>query len=181
MSRPMRVKTPILKITLIIVLAVAAAVIYFSTRKAPQPAAEKQNAGQEIKTRKITIYYYDPQADKDESGNVLCTRAGLVPLAREIPLTNTPIQDAINLLLKGDLTAGEKQSGITTEFPLPGLVLIGADLAGGILTLEFDDPLNKTGGGACRSGVLWFQIEATARQAAGVDRVRFVPDTLFQP
>jgi hypothetical protein len=173
--------TPILKIALIGVLAVAAAVIYFSTRKAPEPAAEKQNARLEIKTRKITIYYYDPQADKDESGNVLCTRAGLAPLAREIPLTNTPVQDAINLLLKGGLTALEKQSGITTEFPLPGLVLTGADLAGGILTLEFDDPLNKTSGGSCRAGVLWFQIEATARQAAGVDHVRFVPDTLFQP
>lgn len=173
--------TPIVKITLIIVLAVAAAVIYFSTRKAPVPTDEKQDVRQETKTRKITIYYYNPQADKDESGNVLCTRAGLAPLAREIPLTKTPIQDAINLLLKGGLTASEKQAGITTEFPLPGLVLIGADLAGGILTLEFDDPLNRTSGGSCRAGVLWFQIEATARQAAGADRVRFLPDTLFQP
>jgi len=175
-----------MKKTMIIILAVAAAVIaaaaiYFSTRKAPQPAAGRRNAGQEIKTRKITIYYYDPQADKDESGNVMCSRAGLAPLVREIPLTKTPIQDAINLLLKGDLTASEKQAGITTEFPLPGLVLKGADLAGGILTLEFDDPQNKTSGGSCRAGVLWFQIEATARQAAGVDRVRFVPETLFQP
>ncbi len=175
-----------MKKSIIMVLAVAAAVIaaaviYFSTRKAPEPAAEKQKAGQEIKTRKITLYYYNPQADKDESGNVLCTRAGLAPLAREIPLTKTPIQDAINLLLRGDLTASEKQAGITTEFPLPGLVLIGANLASGFLTLEFDDPQNKTSGGSCRAGVLWFQIEATAKAAAGVDRVRFVPETLFQP
>lgn len=175
-----------MKKSTIIFLAVAAvmfagAVLYFSTIKAPELADENQNNRREIKTWKITLYYYNPQADKDKSGNVLCSRAGLAPVLREIPLTKTPIQDALNLLLKGDLTESEKQAGIAPEFPLPGLALKGVNLAGGILSLAFDDPQNKTSGGACRAGVLWFQIEATARQFAGVRQVRFIPETLFQP
>lgn len=175
-----------MKKSIIIFLAVAAAIVagvifYFSTMRAPELPDENQNISQEIKTRKITLYYYNPQKDKDESGNVLCSRAGLAPVLREIPLTKTPIWDAINLLLKGDLTESEKQAGIAWEFPLPGLALKGVNLAGGILVLEFADPQNKTSGGACRAGVLWFQIEATARQFAGVRQVRFIPETLFQP
>lgn len=177
-----------MKKLLIIFLAVAAVIIagvvfYFSTIKAPELADENenQNNSQEIKTRKITLYFYNPQADKDESGNVMCSRAGLAPVLRKIPLTKTLIQDAINLLLKGDLKESEKQAGIAPEFPLPGLALKGVNLTGGILSLEFDDPQNKTSGGACRAGVLWFQIEATARQFAGVHQVRFIPETLFQP
>jgi len=174
-------KKKIILFLLPVAAVIAGALVYFSTRKAPEPAAGKQNAGREIQTRQITLYYYNPQTDKDGAGNVLCTRAGLAPLLREIPLTKTPIQDAINLLLKGDLTASERQAGITTDFPLSGLVLKGANLANGILTLEFADPQNVTSGGSCRAGVLWFQIEATAKKVAGVDRVRFIPETLFQP
>jgi hypothetical protein len=174
-------KKPIILFLAALAVVIAVSAFYILTMKAPKSAAGNEPVGRKINVREITLYYYNPHADMDESGNVLCSRAGLVPLAREIPLTKTPIQDTLHLLLKGDLTASEKQAGITTEFPLPGLVLKGAALAGGILTLEFDDAQNKTSGGSCRAGVLWFQIEATAKQVAGVERVRFVPETLFQP
>lgn len=129
----------------------------------------------------VQLYYYDPAKDTDEAGNVLCSRRGLVAVPRRIIKTATPIQDAINELLKGKLTPQEKASGVTTEFPLPGVSLKGANLKNGVLTLEFTDLQNKTGGGSCRVGILWFQIEATAKQFAGVESVLFKPDELFQP
>ena len=132
-------------------------------------------------TQSVKLYYYNPKLDKDASGNVLCSSQGLVAVDREIPKTITPIQDTIKLLLLGQLTAAEKAQGITTEFPLAGVSLLGANLSQGILTLEFADPQNKTGGGSCRVTVLWKQIEATAKQFAGVTTVKFKPDTLFQP
>jgi hypothetical protein len=58
---------------------------------------------------------------------------------------------------------------------------MGANLKEGILTLEFADPQNKTGGGACRTGILRGQIETTAKQFDGVNEVRFIPEELFQP
>ena len=81
-------------------------------------------------------------------------------ITKEIPITQTPIQDTIKLLLKGkeNLTQQDIQNGITTEFPLPEFTLIQANLSnaenGGILTLKFNDPLNKTNGGACRVKIL---------------------------
>lgn len=131
--------------------------------------------------RIVSLYYYDPELDKDETGNVLCSRNGLVEVNRTIPVTQTPIQDAIKLLIKGELTEEEISRGITTEYPLSGLSLKGASLNSGALTLEFDDPENKTGGGSCRVGILWFQIEATAKQFPEVKNVRFLPEELFQP
>jgi hypothetical protein len=129
----------------------------------------------------IKLFYYDSNKDKDESGNILCSRQGLVAVEREIPVTNTPIQDSVRLLLQGNLTAQEKSQGLSTEYPLPGVALLGANLKNGILTLEFSDPQNKTGGGSCRVGVLWFQIEATAKQFLEIKEVKFKPEEIFQP
>lgn len=132
-------------------------------------------------TREIYLYYYNPDNDKDEAENLMCSPAGLVAVSREIAITQTPIQDAINLLIKGELSENEAAAGITTEFPLEGLALAGANLADGVLTLEFSDPQNKTSGGSCRAGILWAQIEATAKQFDGVNQARFAPEDLFQP
>lgn len=131
--------------------------------------------------RTINLYYYNLEFDRDDEGNVLCSRKGLAPVEREIPLTITPIKDAVNLLLKGELTAQEQARNIATEYPLEGLALKKAVLKDGVLTLEFDDPLRKTVGGSCRVGILWFQIEATAKQFPEVKEVKFHPEELFQP
>jgi len=132
-------------------------------------------------SKTVKLYYYNPEQDKDESGNIQCSRDGLVAVEREIPVTKTPIQDTIKLLIAGQLTDTEKSQGITTEYPLEGFSLKGASLKDGVLTLEFEDPNYKTGGGSCRVGILWFQIEATAKQFSEVQKVRFLPEELFQP
>ncbi len=131
--------------------------------------------------REISLYYYNPENDKDEAGNVKCSSAGLVAVPRQIAVAQTPVQDAVNLLIKGELADEEIAAGIITEFPLEGLELRGANLADGVLTLEFADPQNKTGGGACRVGILRAQIEATAKQFEDLGEVRFIPENLFQP
>lgn len=132
------------------------------------------------KERTVSLYYYNPANDQGPGG-AQCSRNGLVAVQRSIPVTTTPIQDTVNLLLQGQLTEAERAQGITTEFPLPGLTLTGASLNSGVLTLQFEDPQNRTGGGSCRVGILWFQIEATAKQFPEVTEVRFTPEELFQP
>jgi spore germination protein GerM len=132
-------------------------------------------------TENIMLYYYDPKKDSDESGNVMCTEKGLVPVARKIPSSGSLIEDATRLLLAGKLTAEERANGITTEYPLPGVELKSAAMENGILTLEFADPNNKTSGGSCRAGILRLQVEATAKQFPGVKSVRFLPEDIFQP
>ncbi len=136
---------------------------------------------EKLATRKVLLYYYNPQKDKDELGNIKCSKDGLVPIEREIPKTQTPIQETIKILLKGELTPQEKARGITTEYPLEGFSLKAASLQNGVLTLTFDDPNNRSVGGSCRVGILWFQIEATAKQFPQVKQVKFSPEELFQP
>lgn len=129
----------------------------------------------------VKLFYYNSKLDRDESGNILCSRKGLVAVERKIPITKTPIQDAINFLISGQLTNEEKSQGINTEYPLKGFSLKGTSLKDGVLTLEFDDSNNKTVGGSCRVGILWFQIETTAKQFPEVKAVHFFPEELFQP
>lgn len=131
-------------------------------------------------TRDIKLYFYNENKDKDASGNIKCSADGLVAINRTIPLTNTPIQDAVKELLKGP-TAAERTQVPGTEFPLPGVTLTGASLSGGVLTLAFNDPQNSTSGGSCRISILDAQIEATAKQFGGVTSVRYSPSELFQP
>jgi len=135
-------------------------------------------------SQQILLYYYDPELDRDASGNIQCTNAGLVPVQRKLPISlfgEALIEETIRLLIAGELTAEERGQGITTEFPIEDLVLTGATLIGGELTLSFEDPGFRTSGGACRAAILWAQIEATALQFPGVEQVRFSPEDLFQP
>lgn len=132
--------------------------------------------------RSVELYYYNPNLDKDAQGNILCSAKGLVPVARSIPVTQTPLQDTLRLLLRGELTAAERSRGISTEFPLPSVTLDSASLSSnGTLTVKLLDPLERTSGGACRASILRAQVEATARQFPNVKTVRFSPETLFQP
>ena len=169
-------------LSVVLLIGLVFALIFFTDFfRAPAPPQDGSNNEGNTLERQIQLYYYNPNNDKDGAGNVMCSRAGLVPVARRIPVTSTPVQDAVKLLLRGELLESEKNAGITTEFPLPALELVGADLDNGILTLEFSDPNNVTSGGACRAGILWFQVEVTAKQFPEVNEVRYLPETLFQP
>lgn len=161
-------------------------VFLFNGKTAPAPASDEQTTDNtiqagEVKERAVSLFYYNPSKDSDASLNVNCTKKGLVAVERKIPITKTPIQDTIRLLLQGQLIAAERAAGLTTEYPLSGLALTGASLKDGILTLSFVDPNSKTGGGSCRVSVLWMQIEETAKQFLEVKQVRFLPEELFQP
>ena len=134
-----------------------------------------------VQTRQIRLYYYNESKDKNAAGNILCSTQGLEQVERQTPLTVTPIQDAVKLLLRGELTTSERARGITTEFPLSGLELRTASLSNNILNLTFVDPQNQTSGGSCRINILRAQIEATAKQFGGVAQVRLLPTALFQP
>lgn len=129
----------------------------------------------------VKLYYYNSELDRDDSGNILCSRQGLVAVERQAPTTGDLIAGTIRLLLEGDINAEERARGISSEYPLEGLDLKNSVLENGKLTLSFDDPNNKTGGGSCRVGILWFQIEATAKQFPEVKEARFMPEELFQP
>jgi hypothetical protein len=155
----------------VLIILIATSVAYFLYN----------NQERQVSTKNVKLYYYNPALDEDESGNLLCSRQGLVYVERKIPNTGTVIQDTINLLLRGDLTQKEREAGISTEYPLEGFSLSSVSLDGGDLTLFFDDPNNKTTGGSCRVGILWFQIEATAEQFPEVQNVFFSPEDLFQP
>jgi hypothetical protein len=135
-------------------------------------------------TQKVLLYYYNAEQDKDEQGNIKCSQDGLVAIEKAVSVNQTSIPDVINLLLKGkeNLTTEQELEGTTTEFPLEGLSLSQTNLkADGTLVLTFEDPLHQTSGGSCRAGILWFQIEETAKQFDGVERVEFMPEELFQP
>ncbi len=137
--------------------------------------------GDTSRTRIIKLFYYNKSKDMDSSGNIMCSEKGLESIERQIPMSITPIQDAIKLLLQGELTFTERGRGIETEFPLSGLELVSTSLSNGSLTLTFADPQNRTSGGSCRANILRAQVEATARQFGGVKEVRLAPAELFQP
>jgi uncharacterized protein YbaR (Trm112 family) len=58
---------------------------------------------------KVKLYYYNSENDKDETGNIKCSRDGLVSVERTITKTKTPIQDTIKLLLEGKINEERRQ------------------------------------------------------------------------
>jgi len=141
-----------------------------------------EDYSEEPGTREIKLYYYNIERDKEiNSGAVGCSENAVLGVNREIPVSSTPIQDTINLLIKGELTEQEKDSGFSTEFPNPDFKLLGANLKDGVLTLEFTEVPGFTTGGACRVGILAAEITKTAKQFTEVNEVVFKPESLFQP
>ena len=180
-----KISNLIVIVILVIILAVVG-VIYNQTRYSAIPTdtdKEPTATEEEIEQRTVQFYYYNRVRDLELSGgeNVGCSRDAVLPVERKIPVTVTPIQDTIRLLLRGELTLAERTDGFTTEFPGSGLILVGANLENGSLTLGFSDPNNFTTGGSCRVSLLWAQIEKTALQFTEVRQVRFIPEELFQP
>ena len=134
---------------------------------------------EEAAEREVSLHYYNPALDQGPGG-AQCTSSGLVSVQRNLPGDAT-VAEVIELLLKGELSEEELAQGIETEFPLEGVELVSAVQEGEALTLTFNDPQNRTSGGACRVSVLWLQIEATAKEFSGASEVLFVPEELFQP
>ena len=129
----------------------------------------------------VQLFYYSAERDSDATGNVMCSKQGLVAVMRSVPRASATPEAAVRLLLEGGLSEEERAGGLSTEYPLSGLTLQSASINNGVLTLTLSDLENKTSGGACRAGVLWYQIEATALQFPEVHEVRFMPEYLFQP
>jgi hypothetical protein len=126
---------------------------------------------------KIQLFYYNKLEDKD----IECGIKYVLPIEREIDLTQTPLQDAINLLIKGEITQEEKEKGFITEFPNEDFKLISANLKEGVLYLEFTEVPGFTSGGSCRVSILANQIIKTAKQFLGVNEVILLPESIFQP
>ena len=103
----------------------------------------------------IHLYYYNPEKDKDAGGNSMCSKQGLQQVERVLPHTETPLQEAIKLLLHGEISDEEDTAGMTREFPMIGVRLENATIQDGLATLTFSDPRNKTSGGSCRVSILW--------------------------
>lgn len=142
---------------------------------------DQEESPADIASRTVQLFYYNPAQDTDVTGNVMCSRDGLVAVSRPLA-SRTPIKDTITLLLRGELTDVERMAGITTEFPLEGVTLLSVALSDdGILRVALSDPYNRLTGGSCRTAILAGQIVATVEQFSEVREVVFVPDTLFQP
>jgi len=133
------------------------------------------------RTMKVSLYYYNELLDRALNNDVSCDAAAVIPVERTIVYTQSPINDVIRLLIRGELTKAEKDKGFKTEFPGRELLFQGARLDNGVLYLKFSDPSGFTTGGSCRVSLLKAQIEKTAMQFETVKRVVFEPETLFQP
>jgi hypothetical protein len=122
-----------------------------------------------------------PNDVKNPNSSNTCVVTASEYVTRSVPVTKTPIQDAINLLIQGNLTSAEKSAGFETSFPNANFKLKGSNLKNGVLTLEFTEVPGFTSGGSCAMSMLKSQIEMTAKQFSGVSSVKIIPETLFQP
>lgn len=150
---------------------------YF-TRMLDQSEVEKVQ--EDVPTMDVVLYYYMADNDTDGDGNSLCSRNGLIAVKRTLPV-GSRVEDTLNLLLSGALSEDERREDITTEFPLSGLSVERVLHEEGKVIITLDDTNNKTRGGACRTALLWYQIEATMLQFDDVVDVEFRPNDLFQP
>lgn len=126
------------------------------------------------KKEKVSLFYY---AGKEST----CDYQFVMPVEREIPASGNIIEDTVELLIKGQLTEGEKAGGFTTDLPNADFKLLASNLSdSGTLTLKFTEVPGLTSGDSCRVGLLMEEILKTVRQFPQVKRIVFQPDSLFE-
>jgi len=131
---------------------------------------------------KVALYYFNQTEDQKLSLEQQVNVNSILPVYRIFPASKNLLVDVINELLKGNLTAIEKQQGFITEFPNSKFALRGAELIpDGTLALSFTEVPGFTDGWSARMLILRNVIEKTALQFPGVNKVTFTPETLFQP
>ena len=181
---------PILSICFLIVISFAAYAGYqwytlSNENKVLEDEIAQLNAITEeetdVETRTVSLFYYNLEADKDISESIPCSDNAVLPVEREIPLTQTPIRDTLDLLLEGILTDEEIADGFQTEFPNESFKISSINLDEGVLYIEFTDAPDFVSGGSCRTGLLDTQIRKTALQFSEVDSVEYLDKGLFQP
>lgn len=126
----------------------------------------------------VKLYFYNSNFDHKRD----CLEDAVLPVEREIPRTETPIKDTIELLLRG-VTPEESAEGFGSEFPYAGFKLLGASLNNGVLNLNFPEISSFTSGGSCRVGLLNAQLDKTAKQFPEVKEVTYNNQKwgMFQP
>lgn len=130
-----------------------------------------------VNKKSVKLFYYNRMADPDVS----CSDDAVQSVEREIGITKSPIKDTMELLIRGEISDAERDAGFMSEFPIEGLKLKGVNLKEGVLSVEFADSMNKTGGGSCKVNLMRAQIEKTAKQFAEVEEVKILPEEAFQP
>lgn len=131
---------------------------------------------------KVALYYFNQTEDQKLAPAQQINISSLLPVYRMFPASKDILVDAINELLKGNLTANERKNWFMTEFPNKDFTLLSSDLSSdGILTLQFSEVPGFTDGGSARILLLSNLIKKTALQFPGVKEVVFTPETLFQP
>lgn len=126
----------------------------------------------------VSLFYYNQIKDENKSCNV----DFILPVKRCVSKSDNQIKEAIELLIKGELTEQEKKDGFVTEFPNKDFKLLGTNLSNeGVLTLKFTEVPGFTTGGICRVKILGSEIIRTAKQFTEVKKVVLEPETLFEP
>ena len=189
--------------TLLITAAIAAAATFYvvNRRFSPKLAEARQNVtmlSDELNAARdtlrvfrsgtthewlggpICLYYWNPIRGKKIDRYYPCGDDSVFPVERRLSATLTPVEDAIRMLIGGELTDEEKEAGFQTEFPLPEATFVSATLENGVLFVLFNDPKYRTSGGNCRVESLRAQIGKTALQFPWVRAVEFDPNQ-FQP
>jgi len=131
---------------------------------------------------KIALYYFNQSEDQKLAPEQQVNVNSILPVYRIFPASKNVLVDVINELLKGNLTAIEKQQGFVTEFPQSWFKLIWSELIpDGTLILSFTEVPGFTSGWSARMLILSSVIEKTMLQFPGVKKVVFSPEEIFQP
>jgi len=128
----------------------------------------------------VSLYFYDEEADTDETGNILCSSEAV--LATERTIEDYSIEKHFEALLEGP-TAEEEAAGFSSEFPFEGVSLkrVSGSDSEGVLTITLSDSTNALSGGSCRVGILSSQLTKTGLSIPGVESVVILPEEILQP
>jgi len=135
-----------------------------STKIFNKKSKQQENKIVKPSYKRVFLYFakYNEKSDKLE----------LIKIERQIPHSDTPLMDTINLLLKGPTKKEEKKYHLTTLF-WNNTRLLNAYIKNGIAYLDFS-PEIELGVGISMLRARLYQIVYTATQFPNIDGVRIL-------
>jgi hypothetical protein len=130
--------------------------------------SSKKNETKFIETKEISLYYYNEKNDE----NFLFTEEFILPVKRNILISNTPIRETIDALFAINFSKEEVISGFSNtpygpyNFEIKSLILDN-----GTLKIDFVDNVSIESMSSSESGIFFNSLKKTARQFKEIDKI----------
>lgn len=127
--------------------------------------------------KEFLLYYHNLDKDKEQYDWISCNKEFILPVKRNVAISNTPIKDVFTLLFEAKLTENDLENGfIAGVFETYDFTIKSVILNNGLLKIDFYKNQNLESLSSCERSIFISSLQKTALQFTEIEKIQFQND-----